>query len=119
MPTSSPAPTPSSEGGDVDTLSRTSSFSHTDPMLNRAAKKRWWYRSSFAALVMLPLPAALAYGCGTPTEYDDLCGWVRDPNNCYRNFFIDVGVSCGAVGTTKIGQFASREKLDLCILNEG
>lgn len=102
----------------MDTLSRTRSLSNTDPMLNRA-KKRWWYRSSFAALVVLPIPAALAYGCGTPTEFDDLCGWVRDPNNCYRDFFVDVGVTCGAVGTTKIGQFASRDKLDLCVLNEG
>jgi hypothetical protein len=88
-------------------------------MLNRPAKKRWWFRSGVAALVVLPIPATLAYGCGTPTEYDDLCGWVRDPNNCYRDFFVDVGVSCGAVGQTRIGQFAARDKLDLCILNEG
>jgi hypothetical protein len=88
-------------------------------MLDRASKKRWWLRSGFAALIVLPIPMALAYGCGTPTEYDDLCGWVRDPNNCYREFFVDVGVSCGAVGQTKVGQFVSRDKLDLCILSEG
>ncbi|MBL8742715.1 MAG: hypothetical protein JNK04_16520, partial [Myxococcales bacterium] len=88
-------------------------------MLTRAAKKKSWFRAGFAALAILPLPAALAYGCGTPTEYDDLCGWLRDPNNCYRDYFIDVGVTCGAVGQTKIGQFAARDKLDLCILEEG
>ena len=82
-------------------------------------KKRWLIRSSVAAVIMLPIPAVLAYGCGTPTEYDDLCGWVKDPNNCYRDFFVDVGVKCGATGQTKPGEFASRDTLDICILAEG
>ncbi len=83
------------------------------------SKRRWVARSCLTAAFVLPIPAALAYGCGTPTEFDDLCGWVKDPNNCYRDFFVDVGARCGAVGQTKIGEFAARDKLDLCVLAEG
>jgi hypothetical protein len=60
------------------------------------------------------------YGCGDDIEYDDLCGFQRDPNNCYREFFIDVGVQCGVPAPqTRPGEFISREMLDNCFLTEG
>lgn len=81
--------------------------------------RRWLVRSAIVGGALLPLPTLFAYGCDSPTQFDDLCGWVRDPNNCYREFFIDVGATCGVVGTTKPGEFAARDKLGECFLAEG
>lgn len=67
---------------------------------------------------MLSSGVFLGYGCDSATQFDDLCGWLADPQNCYREFFIDVGARCGAADV-KAGQFLARDKLDLCILTEG
>lgn len=74
----------------------------------------------FAALTSLAATAAgvLGSGCDSPTQFDDLCGWVRDEENCYREFFIDIGTKCGST-QTRTGSFLSRDKLDLCVLAEG
>ena len=82
------------------------------------------------ALLAVPsLFALMAYGCGTSEPpIEDLCGWLQDPNNCYREFGRDIrqtGVTqCTELsGTTnaipQIGEFLGRDKLDVCILREG
>ncbi len=83
------------------------------------------------ALLAVPsLFALMAYGCGGSSEppIEDLCGWLSDPNNCYRAFAQDIQQS-GAVQCThlsgtanavpQIGEFQARDKLDVCILREG
>lgn len=83
-------------------------------------KRRWLIRSAIAALVVLPVPSVLLYGCESATQFDDLCGFQRDPNNCYREFFIDVGVTCGVPAPqTRTGEFVAREELGTCFLTEG
>lgn len=81
--------------------------------------KKWLVRSAIVGGALLPLPTLFAYGCDSPTQYDDLCGWVRDPDNCYRDLFIDVGASCGTPTGTRPGSFAARDKLGECFLTEG
>lgn len=81
--------------------------------------RRWLWRSCVAVVLVVPVPSVLAYGCSSPTEYDDLCGFLRDPENCSREFFIDIGTRCGSTPTTRSGQFLSRDKLDLCVFAEG
>ena len=61
----------------------------------------------------------LGGGCDSPTQFDDFCGWIRDEENCYRDFFIDIGTKCGSTPTNRSGSFLSRGKLDLCVLTEG
>ena len=68
---------------------------------------------------LLPIAVLAGGGCDSPTQYDDFCGWIRDEENCYREFFIDVEAKCGATPTTQAGQFLTREKLDLCVLTGG
>ncbi|NUP11514.1 MAG: hypothetical protein HOW73_36170 [Polyangiaceae bacterium] len=94
----------------------------TENQAQPAPKKgapRWLVRSAIIGSALLPLPTVLAYGCDSPTQFDDLCGWVRDPNNCYRDFFVDVGASCGATPDTRVGSFAGRDKLGECYLSAG
>jgi hypothetical protein len=73
-----------------------------------------------AAFVPATLLLANACGDDAPEEppLQDLCGWVGDPNNCYRAFAEDVGFRCGAFGegSAPRGSFKIREQLDTCIL---
>lgn len=75
----------------------------------------------FAAF--LPTALFLANACGddAPDEppIQDLCGWVGDPENCYRAFAADVGIRCGSFGegTAPRGSFKTRDALDVCILS--
>jgi hypothetical protein len=78
----------------------------------------WLTRGALLGAGALSSGIVLGYGCESPTQFDDLCGWLADPNSCYREFFIDVGARCGDA-TVKAGQFLARDKLDLCILSEG
>ena len=78
---------------------------------------------SFLSRCLLSLPAlslvvGLSYGCDSPTQFDDLCGWLADPDNCYREFFIDVGTRCGSTGS-RTGAFPQRASLDSCFLDQG
>lgn len=117
----------------METLPTRGSLTDTDPMTSRLAspsggsstqqprkaKRKLFSRAAAALLLLGPAPALLTYGCDSPTQFDDLCGWLRDPNNCYREMFIDVGTACGVTGTTRSGAFATREPLSQCFLNEG
>lgn len=72
------------------------------------------------ATLILPASMVLAYGCGgaDEPEVEDLCGWLADPDNCYRRFAQDIDIRCGALGegTAAQGQFKLREDLGTCIL---
>lgn len=74
------------------------------------------------ATFLVPSTLVLAHGCGDgetdEPEIEDLCGWLADPENCYREFGIDVGVRCGAFGRGQApqGSFKTRQELDVCIL---
>ncbi len=74
----------------------------------------------FAALASIAATTGgvLGSGCDSPTQFDDFCSWVRDEENCYREFFIDIGTKCGSTGL-RTGSFLSRDKLDVCVLAEG
>jgi hypothetical protein len=74
------------------------------------------------ALFVAPLVAVSANGCSTTeSTLEDLCGWLRDPANCYRTFAADIDASCGTegLGSAKKGGFLSRDKLDICVLSQG
>lgn len=90
-------------------------------------------RPVFLAAVALPISigaaaAALAPGCGSDEQLDDICGFLRDPDNCYREFFDEVRTRCGdtftAVTAEEIensgpkGTFLAADALDLCVLSD-
>lgn len=80
-------------------------------------------RRVFVFAAFLPTALFLANACGddAPDEppIQDLCGWVGDPENCYRAFAEDVGIRCGAfgAGSAPRGGFKTRDALDVCILS--
>jgi hypothetical protein len=81
-------------------------------------KLRWLRRAAGFSALAVSSGIVLGYGCESPTQFDDLCGWLHDSGNCYRDFFIDVGARCGAADD-KPGQFLTRDNLSLCILDQG
>jgi len=79
-------------------------------------------RLALAALVVPVLALANLHGCGSDEpEIENLCGWLSDPDNCYRKFFADVDGRCGVVGkgNAPVGGFLARDKLDICVLSAG
>lgn len=76
------------------------------------------------ALALSAFPVALAsylVGCSSDLPIEDLCGWIGNENNCYREFAENVGSTCGrpGQGSAPLGYFLARDKLDVCILAEG
>jgi hypothetical protein len=71
------------------------------------------------AVALAPLGAVVTGGCDSPTQFDDFCGFLRDPENCFREFFIDVGERCGAGEGVRTGEFLARAPLDVCALTAG
>lgn len=79
------------------------------------------------AILALCTPAAIAASsCSAELPIENLCGWLRDANNCLARFATDVGEQCGAPSvqtndptTTATGSFLARDKLDICIKNAG
>jgi hypothetical protein len=73
------------------------------------------------AVTLLPWLVVLPYGCSDEPEPEDMCGWLGNPDNCYRRFAADVGDRCGAagLGNAPKGSFLARDALDICILSEG
>lgn len=62
------------------------------------------------------------HGCGSDEPpLENLCGWLGDPENCYRTFFEGNGARCGSLGrgTAPKGAFLSRDALDICVLTQG
>jgi len=81
-------------------------------------ERRWLRRGAGFGVLAISASIVLGAGCESPTQYDDLCGWLHDPENCYREFFIDIGARCGD-SQLKSGQFLTRDNLSLCILDQG
>jgi hypothetical protein len=90
-------------------------------------------RLTFLAFAcVLPISAGVfAYGCDAkaPT-IQDYCGFLRNEDNCYLTLINDVGPRCGAVDNGKEGDdvalwsapkgsFVGRDKLDICVLEDG
>lgn len=82
-------------------------------------KRRFLVRTLWLAGGALPLSLALLYGCESSTQFDDMCGWVSDPNNCYAAYFEDIQTRCGSADTVPTGIFQKRETLDNCFLTAG
>ncbi len=98
-------------------------------------------RPLLLGVCLLPgILAAAAYGCGSSEPpLEDLCGWLADPNNCYRQFAADLerptmatpsplGLRCTDLAlmpnpppptTPQLGQFATNTMLDMCFLKNG
>jgi hypothetical protein len=94
------------------------------------------HRFAAAALaVAAPLVGALAvHGCSGDPDFESVCLWVADPNNCFRKFLIDqesvqdtckplgaptqVNLATGDNGVSN-GSFLSREALDVCYISGG
>jgi len=83
------------------------------------AKRRFLVRSLWLVGFVSPGALLLGYGCDSATQFDDLCGWVSDPENCYRAFVDDIEARCGAANEPRPGVFPSRDQLDTCFLTEG
>ena len=90
-------------------------------------------RPAFLVAVALPISVAagaavLAPGCGPSEQLDDVCGFLKDPDNCYRGLFDEVRTRCGdtfddlAASDPKKsgpwGTFLSAESLDMCVLRD-
>ncbi|EYF03446.1 Hypothetical protein CAP_5553 [Chondromyces apiculatus DSM 436] len=68
----------------------------------------------------------LTPGCSSSNDLSDICGWLRDPQGCYRTLFDDVRTRCGAVYddasaadeefSPPRGRFVTRNTLDTCVL---
>jgi hypothetical protein len=68
----------------------------------------------------------LAYGCGGDSSesslpIENLCGWVDDPANCLRAYYLDIGQECGSANEkeTPHGHFITRDMLDTCVIDGG
>jgi hypothetical protein len=83
-------------------------------------------RRIVAAVVLVPLGiAGVIYGCGSgEPPIEDLCGWLSNPQNCYRQFAEDVGTQCIAPDGGNVGSFGPAvpgmpTMLATCVLNGG
>ncbi len=82
-------------------------------------------RYAVVGVVFASSLGGVAYGCGggdSTQPIENLCGWIDDPANCLRSFYLDVGAQCGKAGSDKntpIGAFANRAMLDICVLEGG
>jgi hypothetical protein len=76
---------------------------------------------SIVAVVAAAAPVIASKGCSDEAAIENLCGWVGNPDNCYRAFAEDIGDRCGRAGqgSAPVGGFLARDKLDICILSEG
>ncbi len=79
-----------------------------------------------AALIAPLIPAVVVPGCSDELPLDDLCSWLKNPNNCYARFANDIGTYCGhsyTVGSDPLknytGSFSVRDTLDICIGSQG
>ena len=84
--------------------------------------KRALQSLALAGAVTLLFGPLAVEGCGSDEPpIENLCGWLGNPDNCYRAFYEDVGSQCGRadLGSAPQGGFLARDKLDVCILNEG
>ncbi|WP_437498699.1 hypothetical protein [Sorangium sp. So ce1099] len=73
-----------------------------------------------AAAPILAVTAAVSVpGCAE--EFENICVFLQDPNSCYQKFHAEADARCGARGKDSgpIGNFASRETLDVCFLEQG
>jgi hypothetical protein len=70
--------------------------------------------------ILVAAVAASAPGCGTE-EFENICGFLKDPKNCYATFHAMAGERCGTLGESQepTGTFASRDNLDVCFLSTG
>ncbi|APR81445.1 Hypothetical protein A7982_06794 [Minicystis rosea] len=88
-----------------------------------------------ALAVAAPIAAASAvHGCSSGEQFESVCLWVADPDNCYRAFredTVDNGETCKPAGDpspvdlasgsngTQNGTFLGRDKLDVCFIGAG
>ena len=88
-----------------------------------------------AFAVAAPLAAASAInGCSSGEQFESVCLWVADPDNCYRSFredSVNNGETCKPLGAptpvdvatgsngTQNGAFLGRDKLDVCFVGAG
>ena len=97
-------------------------------------------RLSFAAaalVVAAPIVGATAvHGCSSDEQFESVCLWVADPDNCYRKFredSVDNGETCKPLGDpspvnladptnpngSSNGSFLARGMLDVCFIAGG
>jgi len=91
-------------------------------------------RRLLLAVTALPLAIGVAAvvipGCGSDeAPIDDLCNWIKDPDNCYRALHDETRTRCGAAwpqpdvadvkNTEPRGTFLLRDALDVCVLANG
>lgn len=98
-------------------------------------------------LAVVPAFAAAAHGCSTEPPFESVCGWLAEPDNCFRDFHRDMLATADLVNTdnpngdcrtyrpkplsgvpteatsgtpgVSNGSFLMRAMLDTCILDEG
>lgn len=81
--------------------------------------RRYVLLAAAVAPILAVTAAVSVPGCAE--EFDDVCAFLEDTNNCYADFHSDVVNRCGApgAGNGPKGKFAARETLDICFLTEG
>ncbi|MRG91337.1 hypothetical protein [Polyangium spumosum] len=77
------------------------------------------FRLAFALTALTTALGAYLAACSSEDNIEDLCGWLGDENNCYRQFYADITTTCGTKGpnSARDGSFLKRDKLDTCVLD--
>ena len=77
------------------------------------------FRLAFALTAITTALGAYLAACSSEDKLEDLCGWLGDANNCYRQFYADITTTCGTkgLGSGRDGSFLKRDKLDTCVLD--
>lgn len=70
--------------------------------------------------ILVAAVAASAPGCGTE-EFENICAFLNEPSSCYHTFQAETNAQCWTPGEGNgpKGNFAARDKLDVCFLDEG
>jgi hypothetical protein len=98
-------------------------------------------------LAVVPAVAVVAHGCSTNPPFESVCGWLAEPDNCFRDFHRDMLATAAATSTdnpngdcttypsgstspapteasagtpgVSNGSFLMRAMLDTCIIDTG
>ncbi|CAN95164.1 MULTISPECIES: hypothetical protein [Sorangium] len=81
--------------------------------------RRYVLLAAAVAPILAVTAAVSVPGCSE--EFENICAFLNDPDSCYHAFQSETAAGCWTpgAGNGPSGAFASRDKLDVCFLDEG
>ncbi|KYG07441.1 hypothetical protein BE21_02400 [Sorangium cellulosum] len=81
--------------------------------------RRYVLLAAAVAPILAVTAAVTVPGCGE--EFENICEFLDDSSSCYHAFQTETDAQCWTKGEGEgpIGNFASRDKLDVCFLKDG